>query len=223
MTDTKERILDTAERLFGERGYSQTSLRNIIAEAGVNLAAVHYYFRSKEALLESVFLRRAESANRERMEMLDRCEREAGDNPPDLRNVIEAFVAPAFHTAYNPARGGPVFQTLVGRLYAEGGILPRIVVAHFLPLLNRFGSALTRALPDLPREELFWRVHFAMGATAQALRGTKDWDVFGSPSRDGEEAAELIMERLMNFLEAAFRAPVTVRSDRNTLRRGSSK
>jgi AcrR family transcriptional regulator len=60
---TKERILDTAERLFAERGYSATSLRAIIAEADVNLASVHYHFDSKEALLEAVFLRRALPAN----------------------------------------------------------------------------------------------------------------------------------------------------------------
>ena len=207
MTDTRERILDTAERLFAEQGYSGTSLRTIIAEAQVNLAAVHYYFRSKEALLEAVFLRRAEPANQERLTMLERCEREAGDAAPDLEKVIEAFVAPAFHTAYNPARGGPVFQALVGRLYAEGDILPRIVGMHFLPLLGRFASALARALPDLPPDELFWRVHFAMGATAQALRGTKDWEIFGGPSRNGADS-EIIMQRLMSFLGAAFRAPL---------------
>ena len=47
MNDTKERILDTAERLFAQQGYAATSLRGIIAEAGVNLAAVHYHFHSK--------------------------------------------------------------------------------------------------------------------------------------------------------------------------------
>src|ERR1035441_9434380 len=65
MTDTKERILDTAERLFSEQGYAATSLRSIIARAGVNLAAVHYHFHSKEALLEAVILRRSVPANHE--------------------------------------------------------------------------------------------------------------------------------------------------------------
>jgi len=207
MSETRERILDTAERLFAEQGYSGTSLRTIIAEARVNLAAIHYHFGSKEALLEAVFLRRAEPANQERLVMLERCERDAGNNAPELEKVIEAFVVPAFHTAYDPARGGPVFQALMGRLYAEGDILPRIVGTHFLPLLGRFASALARALPDLPPDELFWRVHFAMGATAQALRGTKDWEIFGSPSRDWA-GSELIMQRLVAFLGAAFRAPL---------------
>jgi hypothetical protein len=92
-------------------------------------------------------------------------------------------------------------------LYAEGDIVPRIVGAHFLPLLGRFAGALSRALPNLPPDELFWRVHFAMGATAQALRGTKDWEIFGGPPRNGADS-EIIMQRLMAFLGAAFRAPL---------------
>ena len=52
--DTKARILDAAERLFADNGYSATSLRDITNEAGVNLAAVNYHFGSKEALLSAV-------------------------------------------------------------------------------------------------------------------------------------------------------------------------
>ena len=105
MNPTKERILDTAERLFAEQGYTATSLRGIIAEAEVNLAAVHYHFHSKEALLEAVILRRSVPANRERLILLDRCEQAAGNRPPSLEQVIEAFVAPTFRMARDPASG----------------------------------------------------------------------------------------------------------------------
>ncbi len=54
---TRERILDTCERLFGEHGYSGTSVRAIADAAGVNLAAAHYHFGSKTQLLEAVFQR----------------------------------------------------------------------------------------------------------------------------------------------------------------------
>src|ERR1700748_2977437 len=147
MNDTPERILDTAERLFAEHGYSGTSLRAIITEADVNQAAVHYYFRSKEALLDAVLLRRTEPANAERMQMLERCEREAGDGPPELEEVIKAFVVPAFRAAYDPGKGGPVFRSLLGRLYAEGDILPRLAAAHFIPLLTRFAPRCREPLP----------------------------------------------------------------------------
>lgn len=211
LATTKERILDTAERLFAERGYWATSLRAIIAAADVNLASVHYHFDSKEALLEAVFLRRAIPTNEERMLLLERCEREADGARPDLRKVIEAFVMPAFQAAHDPSRGGLVYRKLVGRLYAEGDLMPRMISKHFIPLLARFASALARALPELPREELYWRLHFGMGSVSVALRGTPDWDVFQS-SLDESGDNEIMLRRLVDFLEAGLRAPVAVHS-----------
>src|SRR5580704_18486326 len=90
--DTKQRILDSAERLFADNGFDSTSLRTIIADAKVNLAAIHYHFHSKEALLDAVILRRLEPINRQRLAMLDECER-ASAGRPTLEGVLEAFVA----------------------------------------------------------------------------------------------------------------------------------
>jgi AcrR family transcriptional regulator len=204
---TKERILDTAERLFSEQGYAATSLRSIIAGAGVNLAAVHYHFHSKEALLEAVILRRSLPANQQRLDLLDQCERAAGLNPPPLEQVIEAFVAPTFRMARDPASGGMVFMQLLGRLHAEGDLLPKILTSQFGDVLERFGAALRRALPDLPPEELIWRLHFAIGALAQTLRGgSRDLEAISDLSLSF--SSEAALERLVAFLSAGFRAPV---------------
>ena len=209
MNHTKERILDTAERLFAKQGYAATSLRGIIAEAGVNLAAVHYHFHSKEALLEAVILRRSVPANRERLALLDRFEEEAGGNPPPLERVIEAFVAPTLRISRDPESGGMVFMRLLGRVHAEGDLLPKILISQFGEVLERFGAALRKALPDLPPEELFWRLNLAIGALAQTLRGgSKDLEtISGLPLSFNSETA---LERLVTFLSAGFRAPLTV-------------
>ena len=50
--DTKNKILDVAEKLFAENGLQATSLRQIINEAGVNVASVHYHFGSKNVIIE---------------------------------------------------------------------------------------------------------------------------------------------------------------------------
>jgi AcrR family transcriptional regulator len=208
---TKERILDTAERLFSEQGYAATSLRSIIAGAGVNLAAVHYHFHSKEALLEAVILRRSVPANQERLALLEQCEREAGDHPPALEKVIEAFVAPTFRMARDPASGGMVFMRLLGRIHAESDFLSRILLSHFGDALGRFGIALRRALPDLPAAELYWRLNFAIGALAQALRGgSKDLGLLSDLSHAAN--SEMALEQLVTFLSAGFRAPVISRT-----------
>jgi len=206
---TKERILDTAERLFAEHGYAATSLRGIIAEAGVNLAAVHYHFHSKEALLEAVILRRSVPTNRERLALLDRFEEEAGGNPVPLEKVIEAFVAPTLRMPRDPQSGGLVFMKLLGRLHTEGDLLPGILVSHFGDMLERFGAALRKALPDLPQEELFWRLNLAIGALAQTLRGgSKDLGKIANVSLSFN--SETALERLVVFLSAGFRAPLTI-------------
>ncbi|HEV9038682.1 MAG TPA: TetR family transcriptional regulator [Puia sp.] len=62
MSDKREHILIEAEKLFGERGFDGTSVRDIAQNAGVNLAMISYYFGSKEKLLESLVVYRAEYA-----------------------------------------------------------------------------------------------------------------------------------------------------------------
>src|SRR5260370_19274774 len=90
-SDTKQRILDSAERLFAENGFDSTSIRANIADAQVNLAAIHYHFHSKEALLDAAILRRLEPIIRSRLHILVACEQ-----LPPLEALIESFLAPAF-------------------------------------------------------------------------------------------------------------------------------
>ena len=55
MTDsqTRTRILDTAEALFAERGFAATTVKDIGGEASVNSALIYYYFDSKETLYQA--------------------------------------------------------------------------------------------------------------------------------------------------------------------------
>ncbi len=59
LSNKQQLLLDTAERLFSQKGYDGTSVRDIAAEAGINTAMISYYFGSKEKLMESIFERKA--------------------------------------------------------------------------------------------------------------------------------------------------------------------
>lgn len=217
MAPTKARILDSAERLFAEKGYASTSLREVIADAAVNLAAVHYHFHSKEALLDAVVERRCTGLNQDRLEMLARFEREAGGQPVELEQIFEAFLVPAFRMAYEDPDGGAQFARLMGRLYAEGDLLPRIVKNNFGPVLETFAMALKRALPGVAEEDLLWRMHFAIGAVAHTLRG--GWQLEHLPG--GSIATvdwQVTLHRITDFLTAGFRAPIR---DNRLVNRGS--
>ena len=100
---TKEKILDAAEALFMEHGFEATSLRQITAAAGVNLAAVNYHFGSKEELFQAVLTRRLDPMNQERLALLTRFEHEAApraavvreDPDGDVHSRAEARARPA--------------------------------------------------------------------------------------------------------------------------------
>jgi AcrR family transcriptional regulator len=53
-TSTEEKIKEAARKVFMQKGYSATRTRDIAEEAGINLALLNYYFRSKEKLFHQV-------------------------------------------------------------------------------------------------------------------------------------------------------------------------
>ena len=197
MIDTRERILQTAEKLFAEQGYAATSLRQIIGKAGVNVAAIHYHFGSKEDLLDELVHRKAEPVNRERLVRLDRVEASANGRPPSVEEILAAFLTPTAEVA----EANPLFVRVMGRIHSEG-LMPGIVQEHFHPTAKRFLAALRRSLPDLPEAEFLWRVHFMMGAMAHTMCGTPAFPV-ASEDFHGR------MRKLVTFLSAGFRAPAS--------------
>ena len=178
---TKQKILDAAEGLFAEHGVAGTSLRAVIAEAGVNLAAVHYHFGSKDALVAAVVHRRVEPVNQERISMLDSYESGAGRKGRlSVEMIVRAFVTPILQVCQDPEHG-EMFAKLMGRMMAEpdyffGKVAPR----QFCHVRDRFVAAFGKALPKVPQTEIFWRMMFAIGAMTHALRiGSRVTDMSG--------------------------------------------
>jgi AcrR family transcriptional regulator len=199
---TKDRILDAAETLLGERGPGETSLRDITAAAGVNLAAVNYHFQSKEALLRAVVDRRIVPVQQRRLELLDAAEAEAGDGAPDLERIIEAFILPPLELIVK----APRFVPVMGRIYTEPQFVEEIMQKHMLPYKTRLMAALRRACPGMPDETIVWRIHFSIGAMAHVMAGAHLIRL----SSDGQcdpSSLEKVKRQIVAFLVAGFRAP----------------
>ena len=202
MTDTKQRILDAAEKLFGENGYAATSLRHIISEAQVNLAAIHYHFGSKQDLLDQVIMRKASPMNERRLKLLDQFESQAAPEPASVEKIIVAFILPALLIDKSPQ-----FVKLMGRVHAEG-LMPEIARRNFRPMIDRFLSALHKALPEMSAKELLWKSHFALGALALALTTRPE---FGQ--ENAVESPMGIAARLVAFVSSGFRAPAILEKE----------
>lgn len=203
--DTKPTILDAAEKLFVERGIEATSLRSIIGEAGVNLAAVHYHFGSKEALVRAVFSRRCEIVNRERLQTLDSLETEAGDGLLLLEDVLCAFIAPAIRLSQEPGEGNR-FMRLIGRMYAEPADYMQVIFKDlFKEVIERYTAAFRRALPGMDPAERFWGIFFAIGAMAHTMMESHKVNLLSGGLCDTSDTNAMIA-RLVRFGAAGIRA-----------------
>lgn len=212
---TKDKILDTAEKLFAAEGFAGTSLRAIIKTAGVNTAAVHYHFGSKDALIEAVLVRRAAPLNEDRIRLLDEHEARYPSGKLPIEGVIEAFLAPVMRVRPDARDGAELFPQLMGRAIAEpdervGPLFQNI----FGDVFDRFQSAFARALPDLSPEELQWRIHLMVGAMAFTAAVPK---IQASVPRQLDESTgrDRMTSRLVGFLAAGMRAPAASTPERN--------
>lgn len=160
-TETRQRILDAASAMFAEHGVEGVSLRELTTRAEVNLAAVHYHFGSKEAVLAEVFSRSARKIADWRLELLSKVGRHE-DGRPYLEDVLDAFLRPALGSSRRQNRS---FVRLRARLALERDEAIRRILGDAFDESSRATiEALAEALPGLPRQELFWRFHFLIGS-----------------------------------------------------------
>jgi len=202
---TKDRILDAAERLFAKDGIEATSLRSITAEAGANLAAVNYHFQSKDALVQAVVARRLGPITERRLQLLDICERAAGNGPLPLDQVLDAFFRPVVEIYSTHAHR---FAPMMGRLYTEPAeFMEKMYHEHLEGVASRFLAAFQRALPDVPRVELLWRLHFSFGALGHTMGAGRMLSLISQGECDLSDV-EGALQRLEAFVIAGLRAPV---------------
>jgi len=205
--NTRERILDAAEELFAEQGTAATSLRSLTRLAGVNLAAVHYHFGPKEALLDAVVDRRAGPINRARLLELARLEQTGGDDGPSMEELLRAFILPGLRSLRDLAHRRDTLTRLMARVEGQPAAeVEALYRRHFGEVSERFVAALCRALPHLPPRQVAERFRFAVGILTQLFSGNLDLDVIpGHPpctASDEERTGHALA-----FIVAGFRAP----------------
>lgn len=214
--ETRERLLVTAEALFMEQGFRSTSLREITTRAKVNLAAVNYHFGSKDELVREVLRRRLGPLNAARVQYLDRLEAEAS-GPLAVERILEALLVPALRITRSPLEQGATVLRLLGRAFSEpGDYMKDFLPDQYREAARRFQAALARALPHLPEAELVWRMHFTFGAIAYVMAGDDALKLVAQCEADAADDPEAIVRRLVPFLAAGFRAPLSPPADRSS-------
>ncbi|HEY9112669.1 MAG TPA: TetR/AcrR family transcriptional regulator [Rhodanobacteraceae bacterium] len=198
---TRQRILGAAEALFAERGFAAASLRQVTAAAKVNLAAVNYHFGSKDNLIEEVFRRRLDELSRRRLERLADV---AKSGSMTLESLLDAFITPALELSLD-REGGSVFMRVLARAFAEhNSNLRKFLSDNYGYVLKDFAAAFAQLLPQLDKEELYWRIDIAVGALTYAMA---DFGMIQRRSGESERVhREQMARHLIHFTAAGLRA-----------------
>lgn len=201
---TRDQLLDTAERLFAERGVDGVSLREITSHAGANVAAVNYHFGSKENLVREVFRRRLEPLSAERLALLESFEKRSRTGRLRIEQILHAFVHPVIQLMTSEPDRGADFVRLMGHVHSSGD-LSRLVMGDLQPLVERFFQATRKALPGVEPAEIHWRAHFTIGAMVHIAASARLLPEFTGGLCRVENADE-ISRRLVAFLAGGFKA-----------------
>ncbi len=194
----KQRIFRAAEALVGENGFEAVSTRDIIARANVNIAAVNYHYGSKYRLLLEIFRMRAAELNNERTAMLQAAIEE---QPGDARAILRALVEPPTMWVSEERR---IALRFLNRARSEGPLEVREAIRTDVRHLRRFVDALADALPDMPREELLWRFHFALGVLHHNRAADYDRLALLSDDACSPEDRDALLTRLLDFIAGGF-------------------
>jgi AcrR family transcriptional regulator len=201
---TPERILEVAEEMFASQGYRAVSLRSIMRECGVNIAAIHYHFGSKEALLERIFELHCTPMNDAREALLAACAPEPG-RPPMLEQILHAYLSPALNPAGGDERARRFMRLRAAIANEQMDLSQQLVARYFNAVTAKFVSALAAELGHLPTEDFYWRFHFLLGAQYYTLANPGRIQAISNNACDPSDAERAVRE-LVAFAAAGFRA-----------------
>jgi AcrR family transcriptional regulator len=188
---TRTAILNAAERLYADRGFGDVTLRDIVAEAGVNLAAVNYHFGSKDELIAELFVTRSLATNRERLNEL-RLAEEAGGGRADISAILRALVGPTLRGCLGPDRERSTAARFMIRASIESVSPIRRIKNREIDHLRKFAAAMRRSLPDVSAVDLYWGLHFALAMAHQTIRDSERLTKLSDGKCDLDDVAGII-------------------------------
>jgi len=206
--ETCDRILRAAVQVFALRGFEGATLKEITELAGANIAAVNYYFRSKEELIRQVLRQLLGEVNRARDVALTAYEKAvAAGEEPGLEVLLDALIRPMVQASGGTSEGRAHISLLMQARSSPAA--PHDLQTGSDDIHERFVAALGRLLPDLTRKEIIWRYDCARGAMIFILADLapnihRIVRLAGSPSGVDEES--VILE-LISFTAHGLRAP----------------
>lgn len=199
----REKILRAAEAAFADRGFTGTSLRQIVERANVTQALVTYYFGTKEALFKEVFLRRGREIATKRLEALRKLR--ATGKPLQLDHVVASYIKPAIEM--RRTREGRAFIRLQARMHTEPPrFADRLRREVYDQTAREFHAAIREAAPHLSARTAYWRLVLVIGAYLYAHSDAHRLEKMSGGACNTRDLEEML-EQITAFVVGGLMAP----------------
>lgn len=170
-----DRLLDSAEHIFAEKGYDAATTREIAARAGDTLGTLSYHFKSKETLLAEVLTRRFEEMNEQRRAMYRDFIAKRNGGTPTLDEAITAIVLPMMRLALTSDEGWRNYIGLICRLMYittedQGKFIPKLLDPIGIELIGW----LKDACPPSTHVNLAYSYQFIIGCMLDSVVQAKN-------------------------------------------------
>lgn len=166
--DTKDRIKSAAKRLFAERGLDGVSIREIVAAAGQrNVGSLHYYFRTKDALVHELIVDGLRYINDRRNAMLDALDSKGG--PTCLRDIIDILINPAAGLGESTVEEDSFFRFFIMLQLNHREMFSNALGENWNSGHDRSVVHIKRLLPHVPGPLLDQRLTFVIFFLSTAL------------------------------------------------------
>ena len=152
-TDTRNKLLDAAERLFAEYGYAGTSLRDISNDAGLHIALCTYYFGKKEFLFEEVIRRRAVTLTKERMARIQAVDTTRVSSSEAVDLLLKAYSTPILNYRFGPSKQRKAYVKLISHIFNLES-WSESLSTNYKSTTKSFLDAMQAALPDASKDDL---------------------------------------------------------------------
>ncbi|GAQ00007.1 TetR/AcrR family transcriptional regulator [Leptolyngbya sp. NIES-2104] len=201
-TDTKTQIITVAQRLFAEQGFAGTTLRNVVSEAGVNLAAVHYHFGSKEELFRAVVAQLARPVVERELSLL--ADLKAKPEVPSVEDILTALLKPNLEMLCQDEETQFVRSQFMGRCRTEPKPIQSIANEEFAAATEAFLDVLQRVLPEQSRSHLRWKFDLVIAVLVRVQTEAGQPHALLKSSDPSEIQATT--EQLVKFLSPGMRS-----------------
>lgn len=195
--DVRDRLLDVAERLFCEKGFEGTSVRELTTAAGCNVAAINYYFGGKEKLYAEMFRRQFSAMIEGHLETFQKI---SADPDATLESMFQAIIEPAIRRISEGEQGGKVMKLLIREIMNKRIDAESMCKDMKAKFFDELGTAILRFVPELPKDKVLMASFSIDGVVLHPFLFMDFYDIM----MPGFKVADLV-EHMVRFVSAAIR------------------